>query len=323
MRFIYFKFMPDVKIRRDRRFVMSIGKYSFSATSLASLRSRFGCRLGISRLAVHPKVKSSIPIILLLIGLLMMASTGPLVQAADTIDDATVAGDNDEVTTNYLKGVLGDQNVWVFDARPTDEYAMSHIPGALNVAQKPGTPTSEYISDACEIERIVGEDNKDAQIILYCNGPFCGKTKRLEADLAAQVDQDHPCAGFTNVWRYQAGAPVWRALVGTMQIEASAVLEVRKKDKTARIYDARPDTGKHRGIKIPHLIVLPVDEVTAAKDDGRLPMEDHNTRIICFGESGSQAKALADQIAKNAFHNVTFFNGTAEEFRKAYQRGAL
>jgi len=88
-------------------------------------------------------------------------------------------------------------------------------------------------------------------------------------------------------------------------------------DRTSRIYDARPDTGRHPGGIIPRAIVLPVTEVTAAKDDGRLPMEDHNTRIICFGETGAQAKALADEIAKNAFHNVTFFDGTAEEFREA------
>ena len=303
---------------------MSFWRNIVSTTTFLSLtHSRCDWRLRVPQLSLYPKVNSSLPIVLLLVGLLVIVSTVPLAQAADLLNDATVAGDNDEVTTNYLKGVLDDQNVWVFDARPTDEYAMSHIPGALNVAQKPGTPTSEYISDACEIERIVGEDNKDAQIILYCNGPFCGKTKRLEADLVAQLDQDHPCAGFTNVWRYQAGAPVWRALVGTMQIEASAVREVRKKDKTSRIYDARSDTGKRRKIKIPHSIALPIDEVTAAKDDGRLPMEDHNTRIICFGETGSQAKDLADEIAKNAFHNVTFFNGTAEEFRMAYKHGAL
>jgi rhodanese-related sulfurtransferase len=301
-----------------------------STTTFLSLISLCGWRLRVPRLSLYPKVKSSMSIVLLLSALLVMVSTGPLAQAADLLDDATVAGDNDEVSTNALTAALPDlcdptnpQNEFLFDARPSAEYAMSHIPCARNVAQKPGTPTSEYISDACEIERIVGVNNKNARLILYCNGPLCGKTKRLETDLTAPVDEDHPCAGFTNVWRYQAGAPVWRALVGTMQIEASAVREVRKKDKTARIYDARPDTGKHRGVRIPHSIGLPVDEVTAAKDDGRLPMEDHNTRIICFGETGSQAEALADEIAKNAFHNVSFFNGTAEEFRKAYQRGVL
>ena len=255
------------------------------------------------------KANSLVRIILPLVGILMLMSTGVFAETA-AINDGVVSistNPTPEVSTNQLKAILAQQTAWVFDARPTGEYAMSHIPGALNVAQKPGTPTSEYISDAAEIERIVGD--KMATIVLYCNGPFCGKTKRLASDLLA--------AGFMNVLRYQAGAPTWRALVGTMQIEASAVNEVWANDLTARIYDARPETGQPLGGKIPRSIVLPVNEVTAAKDDGRLPMEDHNTRIICFGEAGSQAKALADEISKNAFHNVTFFNGTAKEFREA------
>jgi rhodanese-related sulfurtransferase len=263
-------------------------------------------------------------IILPLVLLSAIVFTGSLAQA-DLLNDGLVSNSTDptpEVSTNELKAYLqGDppplcdptnpQNIFLFDARPSAEYAMSHIPCARNVAQKPGTPTAEYISDAAEIERIVGEDNKDAMVILYCNGPFCGKTKRLASDLLADPYY------FTNVLRYQAGAPVWRALVGTMQIEASALREVWVNDGTSRIYDARPNIDRHSGGRIPRSIVLPVDEVLTAKEDGRLPMEDHNTRIICFGEDGTQAKELADAISKNAFHNVTFFNGTAEEFREA------
>jgi len=258
------------------------------------------------------KSNAATAILFLLIGLLGILSTAAFAQAASALlNDGIVSTSTNptvEVSTNELKAILAANSAWVFDARPTAEYAMSHIPGALNVAQKPGTPTSEYISDAAEIERTVGGD-KTASIVLYCNGPFCGKTKRLASDLLA--------AGFTNVRRYQAGAPVWRALVGTMEIEASAVKDVWFNDRTARICDARPVTGENRGANIPRSIVLPVNEVLAAKDDGRLPMEDHNTRIICFGETGAQAKALADEISKNAFHNVTFFNGTAEAFREA------
>jgi hypothetical protein len=33
-----------------------------------------------------------------------------------------------------------------------------------------------------------------------------------------------------------------------------------------------------------------VGEVKTAKDDGRLPMEDHNTRIIVFGRDMAQAQ---------------------------------
>ena len=51
-------------------------------------------------------------------------------------------------------------------------------------------------------------------------------------------------------------------------------------------------------------------EVKKAKDDGRLPMEDHNTRIIVFGRDGDQARAVAAAIAREAFHNVAYFPGT-------------
>jgi hypothetical protein len=57
-----------------------------------------------------------------------------------------------------------------------------------------------------------------------------------------------------------------------------------------------------------------LDDVSAAKKDGRLPMEDHNTRIIVFGNDGTQAQAVADAIAQNAFHNVSFFAEPAEAF---------
>ena len=62
---------------------------------------------------------------------------------------------------------------------------------------------------------------------------------------------------------------------------------------------------------------IQLGEVAAAKDDGRLPAEDHNPRVIVFGAGGGQAKALADAIAANAFHNTVYFDGTWEQFRAA------
>jgi len=52
-----------------------------------------------------------------------------------------------------------------------------------------------------EIERAV-KGEKSTPIVLYCNGPFCHKSKRLSAELLE--------AGFTNVRRYQLGMPTWR-----------------------------------------------------------------------------------------------------------------
>lgn len=210
-----------------------------------------------------------------------------------------------EVTTEELRRILAEGSAYVFDARPHKEYAVSHIPGALNVAAKPGVPISVYVSDVREVERLVG-GNKATPIVLYCNGPFCGKSKRLGEELVA--------AGFTNVRRYQLGVPTWRALVGVTEVELEGVLYVYQGDRTAVFLDARsPEefkTGSIRGVRN-----LPLAEVKAAKDDGRLPMEDHNTRIIVFGRDSLQARAVAEAIAREAFHNVSYFVGTYDTLR--------
>ena len=103
-----------------------------------------------------------------------------------------------EVSTTEMKQILEKKTATVFDSRPAREYAVGHIPGALNVAAKPGVPISVYVSDVKEIERTVKGD-KGTAIVLYCNGPFCHKSKRLAAELLE--------AGFTNVRRYQLGMP--------------------------------------------------------------------------------------------------------------------
>ena len=144
--------------------------------------------------------------------------------------------------------------------------------------------------------------------MLYCNGPFCGKSKRLAEELTA--------AGYTNVRRYQLGAPVWRALVGVMQIEPDGIRYVRESDKTAVFFDARSADEFESGTLV-GARHLPKSEVVKAKDDGRLPMEDHNTRIIVFGKDATEARAAAEEIAKNAFHNVSFYAGSLSELKLA------
>jgi rhodanese-related sulfurtransferase len=176
------------------------------------------------------------------------------------------------------------------------EFAVGHIPGAVNVSAKLGVPMSLYVSDVAEIERLV-HGNQSAPIVLYCNGPFCGKSSRLAEELLQ--------AGFGNVRRYQLGAPVWRALGGVMQLEPEGFIYIRQGDRTARVYDTRTSSDYAAGT-LPSAIHLPKADVEKAKDDGRLPMEDHNTRIVVFGASGAEARATAEAVARNAFHNVMF-----------------
>jgi rhodanese-related sulfurtransferase len=210
-----------------------------------------------------------------------------------------------EVSTNELRKILADRSATVFDARPFMEYAMSHIPGAVNVSEKPGVPISQYVSDVAEIGRVVG-NNRSAPIVLYCNGPYCGKSKRLSEELIA--------AGYTDVRRYQLGIPVWRALVGVTEMELAGLLYVLREDKTAVFLDARGPEEFKAGT-IPGAKSLPLADVKNAKDDGRLPMEDHNTRIIVIGRDGAQARAVTEAIAKEAFHNVSYFGGSFDELR--------
>ena len=129
-----------------------------------------------------------------------------------------------EVSTEELRKILVGKSAIVFDARPFKEYAISHIPGAANVSAKAGVPMSFYVSDVAEIGRVL-KGNKAAPIVLYCNGPFCGKSKRLASELLE--------AGYTNVRRYQLGIPVWRALGGVTQIEPEGIRYVIEDDRTA------------------------------------------------------------------------------------------
>jgi rhodanese-related sulfurtransferase len=221
-----------------------------------------------------------------------------------------------ELSTEELKRVLANDSAVVLDTRPYLEYAMSHIPRARNVAPKPGVSMSMYVSDVAEVERLVVGD-KTRPLVLYCNGPFCGKSKRLSEELLA--------AGFTNVRRYQLGIPVWRALVGLTEIELEAIQHVVRHDGTAVFLDARSaeefGAGSIPGARsIPQGSLQPgkdVGEVRKAKDDGRLPMEDHNTRIVVFGRHAAQARVLAEAIAREAFHNVSYFPGTFDTLRSA------
>ena len=233
----------------------------------------------------------------------------PQTPPAPSIFDATLdeaGAKTPEISTNDLKRTLAEHSATVLDTRPQKEFAVSHIPGAMNVAAKPGVEISKYVSDVAEVTRLVN-NKKDAPLILYCNGPFCGKSKRLSEELLA--------AGFTSVRRYQLGIPVWRALGGVTQIETDGAKYVRDNDKTAVWIDVRAAAdfakGSVSGAKnIPRSLVLQgkdVGEVKKAKDDGRLPMTDHNARIIVFGGTADDVRFVADAIAHEAFHNVAFY----------------
>jgi rhodanese-related sulfurtransferase len=156
-----------------------------------------------------------------------------------------------EVSTEELRRILAEKRAMVLDARPFREFAISHIPGALNVAPKPGIAMSMYVSDVAEIDRLVRGD-ENAPLVLYCNGPYCGKSKRLATELLA--------AGYTNVRRYQLGIPVWRALVGVTEIEPEGLRHVLGNDRTAVVIDVR-EPEEYRSGTLPNARNIPRNRV--------------------------------------------------------------
>lgn len=79
--------------------------------------------------------------------------------------------------------------VTVLDVRPGDEFALGHLPGALNIP-------------LAELERRLGELSPEREVIAYCRGPYC--VLSFEAVAALRL------RGFT-VHRLEDGYPEWKA----------------------------------------------------------------------------------------------------------------
>ncbi|MAS07709.1 MAG: ArsR family transcriptional regulator [Ahrensia sp.] len=82
-----------------------------------------------------------------------------------------------------------DDLITVLDVRPPDEFAVGHVPGAINI------PLSE-------LEERLTELDQDHEIVAYCRGPWCVLSFEAVAALRAR--------GFT-VRRLEDGLPEWRA----------------------------------------------------------------------------------------------------------------
>ena len=96
-----------------------------------------------------------------------MVSATPAI--SQTVFDAAVAEPDQttaDVSTNELRQVINAGNTALLDARPPMEYAVSHIPGALNVAPQPGRPAHLYVSDVAEVGRLLNGRGSIADTLL-------------------------------------------------------------------------------------------------------------------------------------------------------------
>src|SRR4051812_27153168 len=212
-------------------------------------------------------------------------------QSRTAIADAIIGEANPltpEISTNELQRILDEGKVPVLDVRSSEEYALAHIPGSRNFYEK-------------EVEQVVKSyPDRTAPLVFYCNGPYCGKSKRLSEELRKQ--------GYTGIKRYQLGLPVWRALGNTVQTDIGGARYVMRDDHTAVWVDARSAEAFARG-SVARAVNIRKGEAEAANDDGRLPKKDKGTRVIVFADAPAEARAVAEEIAHKAYWNSSYFGG--------------
>jgi rhodanese-related sulfurtransferase len=245
-------------------------------------------------------------IIACLAGLTLVSSSAisrPCAEEADILK-ATFAEPNAktrQVSTAELRRILADGSAIVLDARSRDEFDAGHIPGAHRLDAPPA-------DNVAAVERLVHGD-KNAALVLYCNGPFCQASRRLADQLVA--------AGFGNVRRYQLGIPIWRALGGPTVIELAGIVRIFGTDRTAVFIDARPAEdvagGTIHGARnvTPDTLGATIKSMMSGDvANAPLPLDDFNRRIVLFGRDGAQARKMADAMSRRPWHNVAYFPGT-------------
>ncbi len=213
------------------------------------------------------------------------AQTSPIAQAV--LGEAKPV--TPEISTKDLQRILADASAPVLDVRSAQEYAIAHIPGSRNFFEK-------------EVEQIVAAYPDPATpLVFYCNGPYCGKSKRLSEELLKR--------GYSGIRRYQLGLPVWRALGNTVQTDIAGMRYVMAGDRTAVYVDSRAPDAFARG-SLPKAVNIRKGEAEVANEDGRLPYRDKGTRVIVFGESAAEARVVAEEIAHKAYWNSSYFGGS-------------
>ena len=93
------------------------------------------------------------------------------------------------VSRRALLTRIKEGTVTVLDVRPEDEFALGHVPGAVNIPLK-------------QLERRLSELPRRREIVAYCRGPYCVLSFEAVAALRAK--------GFA-ARRLVDGLPEWRA----------------------------------------------------------------------------------------------------------------
>jgi rhodanese-related sulfurtransferase len=198
------------------------------------------------------------------------------------------------ISTDQLKAMLDDKkDIVLIDSRTREEYQEAHIAEAISMPEK---NFDEQIT-------LLPQD-KNALLIIYCNGVKCGKSKKaaLKAD----------AKGYKNLLIYSEGFPVWeekglKIVPGPdyeKKIETTKVKPgelrtlIESKSGDIVIVDVRDESEFKEG-HIPTAINIPLE--TFALRSEVLPKEK---KIIVYCNTGGRSYSAYRKLMKLAYPSI-------------------
>lgn len=198
------------------------------------------------------------------------------------------------VTTDQVKALIDQKASFILiDSRTIQEYQEAHIVGAVNIPEK----------NAEEHFGLLPAD-KNALLVIYCNGVKCGKSKRL----AKKLDP----LGYKNISIYSEGIPVWEErnlpiVAGPDYDKKIEAKKVKPADLAQLIHNNQGDyvlvdvrdPSEFKEGHIPTAINIPVE--TFSTQSGVLPKEK---KIIVYCNTGSRSYLAYRKLIKLAYPDI-------------------
>ena len=181
----------------------------------------------------------------------------------------------------------------LFDARSPEEFQEVHIRGAKSLPQKKFTEYSHLLPT-----------DKSQQVIFYCNGVKCGKSKKA-AKMAIGI-------GYKNVLVYSEGMPVWEEKGMPIyagpnyekRIETSKISPVdlnrllKSGDDSYQLVDVR-DLDEFIEGHIPGAINIPVAGFSSSSG-----VLEKNKQIIVYCNSGGRSYNAYRKLMKLGYKKI-------------------
>jgi len=237
----------------------------------------------IKEVTMKPRTVSIPAVFLLVFSLLVLLAAPVFSETEYTV-----------VTTDQVKAMIDQKTVFILiDSRTVQEYQEAHIVGAINIPDK--TAEEQY--------GLLPAD-KNALLVIYCNGVKCGKSKRLAKKLEP--------LGYKNISIYSEGIPVWEERnlpivagpdydkkIETKKVKPADLAQLIRDNKGDYVLVDVRDPSEFKEGHIPTAINIPVE--TFSIQSGVLPKEK---KIIVYCNTGSRSYLAYRKLIKLAYPDI-------------------